>query len=113
MRASGLVKIEVVVDESGEVAEVKNAAGNALLVPAAKDAIRKWKFRPLMRDGQAVRASGFVNFNFTLLTTEVSHRDHRVHRDYLGYYLCALCVSWLNFCRGGSLGGNLFNGFAA
>ena len=66
MRASGLVKIEVVVDESGEVAEVKNAAGNALLVPAAKDAIRKWKFRPLMRDGQAVRASGFVNFNFTL-----------------------------------------------
>ena len=66
MRASGLVKIEVVVDESGQVAEVKNAAGNALLVPAAKDAIRKWKFRPLMRDGQAVRASGFVNFNFTL-----------------------------------------------
>jgi len=66
MRATGVVKVEVIVDENGDVTEVKKAEGHQLLQAAAKDAIRKWKFRPLMRDGQAVRASGFVNFNFTL-----------------------------------------------
>ena len=66
MRASGIVKVEFVLDENGEIAEVKNAAGHTLLTAAAKDAIRKWKFRPVMRDGHAVRASGYVNFNFTL-----------------------------------------------
>ncbi|MFL6468408.1 MAG: energy transducer TonB [Pyrinomonadaceae bacterium] len=66
MRAAGVVKVEVVVDETGQVTEVKNVAGHTLLVAAARDAVRKWKFRPIMRDGQAVRASGYVNFNFTL-----------------------------------------------
>jgi protein TonB len=66
MRAAGVVKVEVVLDENGEVAEVKNATGPSLLVAAAKDAIHKWKFRPVTRDGQAVRAEGYVNFNFTL-----------------------------------------------
>jgi TonB family protein len=66
MRAAGIVKVEVVLDENGQVAEVKSATGHSLLVAAAKDAIRKWKFRPVMRDGQAVRAEGYVNFNFTL-----------------------------------------------
>ena len=66
MRASGVVKVEVVIDENGDVAEVKKANGHTLLQTAAKDAIRKWKFRPVTRDGQPVRASGFVNFNFSL-----------------------------------------------
>jgi TonB family protein len=66
MRAAGVVKVEVVLDEKGDVAEVKNATGNSLLAAAAKDAIQRWKFRPVMRDGQAVRAEGYVNFNFTL-----------------------------------------------
>ena len=66
MRATGIVKVEVTVDEAGNVAEVQNASGPALLQASAKDAIRKWKFRPIMVDGQAVKATGFVNFNFSL-----------------------------------------------
>lgn len=66
MRTVGVVKVEVVVNESGEVAEVKNTTGPMMLQTAAKDAIRKWKFKPFVRDGQPVRANGFVNFNFAL-----------------------------------------------
>ena len=66
MRASGIVKVEVTVDESGAVAEVQKTSGPSLLQTAAKDAVRKWKFKPFVRDGQPVRATGFVNFNFTL-----------------------------------------------
>ena len=66
MRATGIVKVEVTIDESGEVAEVQKTTGPSLLQTAAKDAIRKWRFKPFLRDGQPVRAVGFVNFNFSL-----------------------------------------------
>jgi protein TonB len=66
MRATGIVKVEVTVDETGKVSEVKNASGPSLLQASAKDAIRKWKFRPILIEGQAVKATGFVNFNFSL-----------------------------------------------
>jgi TonB family protein len=66
MRATGVVKVEVTVNETGEVAEVQKTSGPTLLQSAAKDAIRKWKFKPFIRDGQPVKATGFVNFNFSL-----------------------------------------------
>lgn len=66
MRATGVVKVEVTIDEDGNVAKVQNATGPYLLQDAAKDAIRKWRFKPFTRDGQAVKATGFVNFNFAL-----------------------------------------------
>ncbi len=65
-RTTGVVKVEVMVDEKGEVAEVQKTSGPSMLQGAAKDAIRKWKFKPFVRDGQPVRATGFVNFNFAL-----------------------------------------------
>ncbi len=65
-RVGGVVKVEVVIDEQGEVAEVKTTEGPELLRRAAADAIRRWKFKPAVRDGQPVRMSGFVNFNFAL-----------------------------------------------
>lgn len=66
MRATGIVKVEFTVNETGEVAEVQKTSGPTLLQTAAKDAIRKWKFKPFTRDGQPVKAIGFVNFNFSL-----------------------------------------------
>ena len=66
MRTTGVVKVEVTVDETGKVTEVKNTSGPTLLQAAAKDAIRKWTFRPFIKDGQPVKATGFVNFNFSL-----------------------------------------------
>ena len=66
MRATGIVKVEVTVSETGDVSEVQKTSGPSLLQTAAKDAIRKWKFKPFVRDGQPVKAIGFVNFNFAL-----------------------------------------------
>ena len=66
VRATGVVKVEVTVNESGEVTDVQKTSGPSMLQGAAKDAIRKWKFKPFVRDGQPVRATGFVSFNFAL-----------------------------------------------
>lgn len=60
----GIVKVEVTVDEKGQVAEIQKTSGPLMLQAAAKDAIKRWRFRPFMRDGQPVKAVGFVSFNF-------------------------------------------------
>lgn len=66
MRASGVVRVDLIIDEAGEIVEITRVAGHTLLQPAARDAIMKWKFRPVVRDGQAVKATGFITFNFAL-----------------------------------------------
>lgn len=66
MRMSGVVKVDLVVDEKGQVVEVQNTSGPAMLQRAAADAVKKWKFKPFTRGGQATKAIGFVNFNFSL-----------------------------------------------
>ena len=66
MRLSGVVKVEVTVDETGKVTEVQNTNGPGLLQRSAVEAVKKWQFKPFMRNGQPTKATGFVNFNFTL-----------------------------------------------
>ncbi len=66
MRLTGVVIVKVLVDEDGTVARVADADGPPMLSQAASDAIRKWKFKPFTRDGQPVKATGFVSFNFNL-----------------------------------------------
>jgi TonB family protein len=65
-RVMGIVTVYVEVDPKGAVSIVQSASGPALLRQAAMDAARRWKFRPTVVDGQAVRVVGFINFNFTL-----------------------------------------------
>ena len=66
IRMSGVVKVDVMVDEEGKVSEVQKTSGPQMLQRAASDAIKKWKFKPFMRDGQPIKATGFVSFNFNL-----------------------------------------------
>ena len=66
MRQTGVVKVEVMVDENGQVSEVQKIEGPVLLQSAAKDAVKKWRFKPFVKDGQPVKATGFINFNFSL-----------------------------------------------
>jgi protein TonB len=62
---SGIVRVDLVIDEKGAVVSAQSNTGPAVLRQAAVDAARRWKFRPTMSDGQPVRAAGFLNFNFT------------------------------------------------
>ena len=67
MRQTGVVRVEVVVDEEGKVTNVQNLSGPTLLQLAAKDAVKKWKFKPFLNsDGQPVKATGYLSFNFNL-----------------------------------------------
>ena len=59
MNITGTVKVLVVVSPNGNLKDTKVVGGNPLLVNAAMDALKKWKFEPA--DGES---SGTVEFKF-------------------------------------------------
>jgi len=64
----GLVTVEVSLDEEGKVTAAKAITGPRGLRQAAEDAVRKSKFKPVMVENKAVKAAGFINFNFKVTT---------------------------------------------
>lgn len=46
MSISGVVRMQVVVEPNGTLKEAKVVGGHPLLVNAAMDAVKKWKFEP-------------------------------------------------------------------
>jgi len=46
MRLSGVVRVQVVISSNGSVKETKVIGGHPILVTAAVDAVKKWKFDP-------------------------------------------------------------------
>ena len=59
MSLGGTVKVAVVVTPSGSVKTMKVVGGHPLLVTAATDALRKWKF-----ENAAEESTGIVEFKF-------------------------------------------------
>ncbi len=44
MKITGSVRVEVTVDAKGKVLDAKALAGNSILIPAAEEAVRRWRF---------------------------------------------------------------------
>jgi hypothetical protein len=58
------VSVDVVVDQTGRVAEAKAQNGPAALREAAESAARRATFFPFYEEGHPVRARGWLNFGF-------------------------------------------------
>jgi protein TonB len=63
---SGTVILHARIGTDGEVHEVELVSGNALLAHAAIVAVRQWKYRPTMLNGQPVEVETQVTVNFVL-----------------------------------------------
>ena len=61
---TGIVRVDLVIDEKGSVVSAQSTTGPPMLRQAAIDASTRWKFRPTIRDGKPVSVAGFLNFNF-------------------------------------------------
>jgi TonB family protein len=64
--ASGLVRVHIIVDETGKVVEVSRSEGHMLLRGVAEDAARQWFFDTNISENRPSRLSGYIDFNFTL-----------------------------------------------
>lgn len=65
-RISGLVVVEVVVNESGKVVSAKPVSGPKALQQAAVDAALRAKFAPTLKGGAPVKVEGTLNYSFKL-----------------------------------------------
>ncbi|MEQ1643661.1 MAG: TonB family protein [Pyrinomonadaceae bacterium] len=62
--ASGAVSVQTVVDEMGNVISATAISGHLSLRPAAEAAARQAKFAPFILEGQSVKVSGVITYNF-------------------------------------------------
>lgn len=60
----GAVRLELVIDESGNVSSIRVRRGHPFLAIAALEAVRQWRYKPLELEGRAteVRTVALVNF---------------------------------------------------
>ena len=65
-RASGVVTVQVTVDETGQVVEASAVSGHPLLRQAAIAAAKQARFAPTLRDGEPVKVTGVLTYNFVL-----------------------------------------------
>jgi len=66
LRMSGIVTVEVVVDESGKVISAVATSGPAMLRDVAVQAALRARFSPTKLSGQPVKVSGLINYKFAL-----------------------------------------------
>jgi periplasmic protein TonB len=63
-RIQGLVVIEAIIDEHGNVIEVRAISGHPLLIPPAMKAVSQRKYEPTILDGEATPVNLRVEINF-------------------------------------------------
>lgn len=62
---AGTVKLHAAIGRDGAVQSVE-ANGPALLAEAAMSAVRRWRYKPTLLDGQAIEADEEIVFVFRL-----------------------------------------------
>ncbi len=65
-KIQGQVIIDAVIDEHGNVTEMQVVSGHPLLIPAALDALRHWKYEPTYLNEQPVPVQLLVTISFRL-----------------------------------------------
>ena len=66
IRAQGVVRIEAIISRDGIVRDARVVSGHPLLVAAALDAVRQWRYRPTVLNDQPVEVALALEVNFIL-----------------------------------------------
>jgi protein TonB len=65
-RIQGTVKLEAVISKDGTIENLTVVSGHPLLIQAALDAVKQWRYKPTMLNGVPVEVVTTVDVNFTL-----------------------------------------------
>jgi TonB family protein len=65
-RIQGTVILKVIISKSGDVENMQLVSGHPMLAPAAIDAVKQWKYKPYLLNGEPVEVETNVTVNFTL-----------------------------------------------
>ena len=66
MRVEGSVELMAMIKKTGEIAQLKVLSGNLQLTKAATDAVKQWKYKPYLLNGEPVEIQTQITINFKL-----------------------------------------------
>jgi protein TonB len=66
MHVEGAVQVVATISKSGDISAVKVVSGDALLTKAAADAVKQWKYKPYLLNGEPVEIQTQITLNFKL-----------------------------------------------
>ncbi|MFZ0862588.1 MAG: TonB family protein [Candidatus Sulfotelmatobacter sp.] len=66
MRVEGSVELMATISKTGDITHVKVLSGNSQLSRAATDAVKQWKYKPYLLNGEPVEIQTQVTINFKL-----------------------------------------------
>jgi protein TonB len=66
LRVEGTVELLATISRTGDISSVKVLSGNSQLTKAAADAVKQWKYKPYLLNGEPVDIQTQVTINFSL-----------------------------------------------
>jgi TonB family protein len=70
----GSVLMQALIAPDGAVEDLRVLSGPSILVPAAREAVRQWRFKPFVQDGRPVETQARVTVNFTINVSDTTAR---------------------------------------
>jgi periplasmic protein TonB len=65
-RIQGTVKFTAIIGRDGAIQNLQLMSGHPLLVPAATEAVKRWRYKPTLLNGEPVEVVTQIDVNFTL-----------------------------------------------
>lgn len=72
MNVQGSVVLQALIGTDGVVENLHVLSGPAILATAAQQAVREWRFKPIVENGQAVESKATITVNFTIKVADNS-----------------------------------------
>ena len=66
MRVEGVVELAATISKTGDITNVKVVKGDSQLTRAATDAVKQWKYKPYLLNGEPVEITTEVTISFKL-----------------------------------------------
>jgi protein TonB len=65
-RVQGAVVLDVDITKEGTIEGLRTLSGHPMLIPAAIDAVKQWRYKPYLLNGEPVPVKTKVTVNFSL-----------------------------------------------
>lgn len=72
MNVQGAVTLQALIGVDGVIENLRVLSGPAILAAAAQQAVREWRFKPIVQNGQAVESKATITVNFTIKVADNS-----------------------------------------
>ena len=74
MRVQGSVVLQALIGTDGVIENLRVLTGPSILASAAEQAVREWKFKPIVQNGQPVESQAKITVNFTIKIADGSSK---------------------------------------